>query len=202
MAAQAVVVDGDTLDLGGQKYRLFGIDAPEHAQSCHTPAGGNWACGLAATAEMVRLTANKDVQCDDRGKDGFHRILAVCLANGANLNAAMIDGGFAWAFVKFSDMFVAPEAVARTKRIGVWQAPSEAPWDFRADRWKAAAQAAPNGCAIKGNISTNGHIYHVPWDRDYNRTKVSPEKGERWFCSELEALDAGWRAPLWGTATR
>ncbi len=33
-----------------------------------------------------------------------------------------------------------------------------------------------------------------PW---YSRTKVSVEKGERWFCSEREALDAGWRAPRW-----
>jgi hypothetical protein len=31
----------------------------------------------------------------------------------------------------------------------------------------------------------------------YDRTRVSVVKGERWFCSEREALDAGWRQPLY-----
>jgi hypothetical protein len=30
------------------------------------------------------------------------------------------------------------------------------------------------------------------------QAKVSVKKGERWFCSEAEALKAGWRAPYWG----
>lgn len=50
------------------------------------------------------------------------------------------------------------------------------------------------GCDIKGNISSSGEkIYHVPGQRDYNKTKISPEKGERWFCTEDEARAAGWR---------
>ncbi|MEL6523706.1 MAG: thermonuclease family protein, partial [Pseudomonadota bacterium] len=31
----------------------------------------------------------------------------------------------------------------------------------------------------------------------YKRTKVSEAKGERWFCDEREAVQAGWRAPHW-----
>ena len=38
-------------------------------------------------------------------------------------------------------------------------------------------------------------LLRSPW---YERTKLSSEKGERWFCTEREALDAGWRAPKWG----
>ena len=51
------------------------------------------------------------------------------------------------------------------------------------------------GCDIKGNISaeTGEHIYHVPGQRYYEATEISPEKGERWFCSEAEAQSAGWR---------
>jgi hypothetical protein len=49
-------------------------------------------------------------------------------------------------------------------------------------------------CAIKGNISGKGaRIYHVPGQRDYERTGIREEKGERWFCSEAEARAAGWR---------
>lgn len=49
-------------------------------------------------------------------------------------------------------------------------------------------------CDIKGNISSSGEkIYHVPGQRHYEQTKISPSKGERWFCSESEAQNAGWR---------
>ncbi len=36
-------------------------------------------------------------------------------------------------------------------------------------------------------------IYHVPGGAYYDRTKISPAKGERWFCTEEEAQAAGWR---------
>ena len=52
-----------------------------------------------------------------------------------------------------------------------------------------------------GNISKNGNIYHPPWSPWYTKTKISTEKGERWFCSEREAIDAGWRARPGADAT-
>jgi endonuclease YncB( thermonuclease family) len=55
---------------------------------------------------------------------------------------------------------------------------------------------APDGtCRIKGNISESGKIYHVPGSEWYERTQINPAKGERWFCTEVEAKAAGWRAP-------
>jgi hypothetical protein len=73
---------------------------------------------------------------------------------------------------------------------------TEAPWDFRADRWERAAAASPRpGCPIKGNIADDEeHIYHTPWSPWYSRTKIDEGKGERWFCDEAEAIEAGWRA--------
>ena len=53
-------------------------------------------------------------------------------------------------------------------------------------------------CVIKGNISisTGRKWYHVPGMEDYESTVISPQKGERWFCSESEAIENGWqRAP-------
>jgi hypothetical protein len=50
------------------------------------------------------------------------------------------------------------------------------------------------GCVIKGNISSSGErIYHVPGQRYYDKTVISWSKGERWFCTEQEAVAAGWR---------
>ncbi|KNX39272.1 nuclease [Luteipulveratus halotolerans] len=60
---------------------------------------------------------------------------------------------------------------------------------------KAAEPAKPQGsCDIKGNINDEGEkIYHVPGQQFYDKTKISPSKGERMFCSESDARDAGWR---------
>ena len=55
--------------------------------------------------------------------------------------------------------------------------------------------APATGCLIKGNISKNGRIYHVPGSEWYDETRVDESKGERWFCTEDEARAAGWRAP-------
>jgi hypothetical protein len=50
------------------------------------------------------------------------------------------------------------------------------------------------GCVIKGNISASGErIYHVPGNRYYDATMIDVGRGERWFCTEKEAVAAGWR---------
>lgn len=51
------------------------------------------------------------------------------------------------------------------------------------------------GCAIKGNINsvTRERIYHVPGQQFYPHTRINYFRGERWFCSEAEAVAAGWR---------
>lgn len=51
------------------------------------------------------------------------------------------------------------------------------------------------GCEIKGNVSydTQQRIYHVPGGKYYNSTKIDPRYGERWFCTEQDAINNGWR---------
>jgi len=51
------------------------------------------------------------------------------------------------------------------------------------------------GCSIKGNISleTGNKVYHVPGAEDYESTVIDQSKGERWFCTESEAIANGWR---------
>lgn len=53
-------------------------------------------------------------------------------------------------------------------------------------------------CKIKGNISKNSgkKYYHLPGMEDYESTVISPEYGEKWFCTEQEAISNGWvKAP-------
>ena len=193
--AEPRVVDGDTLEIGGIVYRLNGIDAPEHGQRC-----GTWDCGSEATAELVEIVKGRDVTCDALGQDGYDRTIATCYADGTDIGASMIDKGMAWAFVRYSDAYIGEEAAARENRRGVFSEDFTTPWEFRDRRWTEALakeDEAPDGCPIKGNISRNGRIYHPPWSPWYDKTAINVAKGERWFCSEAEAVAAGWRAPRW-----
>jgi hypothetical protein len=67
----------------------------------------------------------------------------------------------------------------------------------------ARPTSCPNGCVtlpacatvIKGNknLDTREQIYHVPGQAYYDETVVDPSEGERWFCTEAEAVANGWR---------
>ena len=187
------IIDGDTIDLNGVRYRLEGIDAPEMAQRCKAVSGA-WNCGIAARNALVEMTKGRNVTCRGDQRDKYGRVIGYCKAGGIDLNGQMVRRGYAWAFRKYSQTYVAQEHLAQTERRGIWQAKTMTAWQFRAKKWNAAEQVAPNGCVIKGNISENGRIYHMPWSKWYSRTRINPEKGERWFCNEAEAQSAGWRA--------
>ena len=53
----------------------------------------------------------------------------------------------------------------------------------------------PAGCQIKGNINlkTGDRVYHLPGQMHYDNVTIEPERGEKWFCSEDEALANGWK---------
>ena len=192
VTGQARVIDGDTLSVAGVRIRLEGIDAPELAQQC-THAGRPWNAGKIARQRLAGLVADRTVTCRAFGRDGYGRLIARCQAAGRDLGGELVRAGLAWAFVKYSTTFVADEQAARRSSVGIWQSRCEPAWAFRRNRWGREAQAAPAGCAIKGNISPNGRIYHMPWSAWYAKTRIDPARGERWFCNETEAQQAGWR---------
>jgi endonuclease YncB( thermonuclease family) len=189
---QTRVVDGDTLELDGTIYRLNGIDAPEHGQRC-----GDWNCGSDATDALVEIVKGREVTCEPISEDGYGRVIATCFTGGTDLGQELVDKGLAWAFRRYSTEYVDAETRAKSRAIGIWSDDFLPPWDYREARWNRAIQEAPQGCPIKGNISRNGKIYHPPWSPWYEKTRINTENGERWFCSEAEAISAGWRAPYW-----
>jgi len=190
----ARVVDGDTLRLGDVRIRLHGIDAPEQDQFCNAAGGGTWACGREATRVLTTMLAGRAVSCAPLTQDRYGRTIARCFLGGVDLQADMVRRGLAWAFLKYSRDYVAQEAEARAAHRGIWQAETQTAWDYRATRWAEYDKTAPVGCPIKGNVNGHGErIYHLPWGRDYAKVKMHLAKGKRWFCSEDEAVRAGWR---------
>ena len=61
------------------------------------------------------------------------------------------------------------------------------------DGASAPGHAPSAGCMIKGNITAAGRIYHQPGSESYDKTRIDEARGERWFCTEAEAREAGWR---------
>lgn len=191
------IIDGDTVEVSGRVIRLHGIDAPEAGQKCSLASGKKWPCGEMAIDRLAELSGNR-VSCKGTASDIYGRLLGICSSpDGNNINEIMVAEGLAWAFRKYSTDYAPAEDRARASGTGIWRASTETPWDYRAAKWTVAKQVAPQGCPIKGNISENGRVYHTPWSPWYTRTKVTPSKGERWFCTEREAIDAGWRAAAW-----
>ena len=197
LTGPARVVDGDTLGLatpGGEAIiRLHGIDAPERAQTCLDAAGAARRCGDEAAAALTALVDGAVVTCQPLDIDRHDRIVARCQAAGRDLAAELVGQGMSLAYARYSTDYVTAEARARATGAGFWSGTVEPPDAYRiAHRPAPAAPAAD--CAIKGNISGNARIYHLPGGRHYDRTGIDEAQGERWFCSPAEAEAAGWRA--------
>ena len=193
LSGRAHIIDGDTIVLGGIHIRLEGIDAPETAQTCARREGGTWPCGQESTKGLASLIDGKQVSCTDRGLDKYGRVLGTCKVGMLDINAEMVRRGLACAFVRYSPAYAAIESEAKAAQRGIWQAAATPAWDFRAQRWAGSEVAAPNGCAIKGNVTRHGRIYHMPWSPWYGHVQMGNDPEKRWFCSEAEAITAGWR---------
>ena len=131
LAGKARAVDGDTLEIGGTRVRLWGIDAPESRQTCRAE-GREWNCGgLAAAALRSRST---DVRCEPRGTDRYGRVLAVCFEGAEDINAWLVSEGWALAYRRYSKAYVAFEEEARGKGRGMHRGAFVPPWEWRRGR--------------------------------------------------------------------
>ncbi len=198
LVGDARIVDGDTLVLGDTRIRLFGIDAPELSQTCLDGRGRSWSCGVWSKSILEALSTGR-VDCQPLDQDRYGRTVARCFAGGTDIAADMVRRGAAYAYRRYSTDYVSDEDRARRADAGLWRGEAMSPATFRAQKAEArvaatAPQSAPTGCTIKGNISANGKLYHLPGGRWYDKTRINETKGERWFCSEGEARKAGWTA--------
>ncbi|MGZ9103741.1 MAG: thermonuclease family protein, partial [Rhodoplanes sp.] len=188
------IIDGDTLMWRGERVRLYGIDAPEADQSC-TALGRDYACGETAMHWLAEKTNKKEVRCEKTGRDRYGRLLAVCFAGKVNLNRGLVEAGLALAYRQYSAEFVAVENAARREALGLWAGTFVPPWQWRQGTRLALASGREEACPVKGNVSRDKRIYHMPGGQHYESLQLDPAEGDRCFQTESEAIAAGFRAP-------
>ena len=199
-AGPATVIDGDTLEVDGRRIRLFGIDAPELSQSCDRD-GERWACGQASADELQGMIGAYPLSCTGDEEDTFGRLVAVCTVSGIDVGRQMVADGWATAFRRYSDKYIAEETRARARRLGLWTSHFTPPEDVRnaqnaaePEQPRSSARAAvaarsASACRIKGNRNRRGEwIYHLPGMPYYDETRA-----EEMFCTEAQARAAGYR---------
>jgi endonuclease YncB( thermonuclease family) len=120
------VIDGDTLEQGGERLRLLGIDAPEYRQQCERNGVG-WACGQAAREALVKLLKGRNVDCRGTAKDRYGRLLVTCRAGALDINGEMVLRGMAVSYGGYASQ----EADARRLNAGLWAGTFEKPQDYR-----------------------------------------------------------------------
>jgi endonuclease YncB( thermonuclease family) len=128
------VIDGDTIEIHGQRLRLHGIDSPESRQLCTRPSGEHWRCSQQAAFALADRIGRATVQCEPRDSDRYGRIIAICFANKEDLSRWSVENGWAAAYRQYSMDYAAAEARARTERRNIWSGRFEMPWDWRAEQ--------------------------------------------------------------------
>ncbi len=188
------VVDGDTIKVrvggGTERVRVIGIDTPElKGEECYARQA---ASRMQSLVQSRSVTLVRDPTQADR--DRYDRLLRhVVLEDGRQAAQVLIAEGFGEEYTYDAPYagqaaYRAAEASARKAAQGIWSSGCR-------DPGPVVPPPSTDDCLIKGNIASDGEkIYHVPGQRYYEVTKISESKGERWFCSESEARDAGWRA--------
>jgi endonuclease YncB( thermonuclease family) len=141
----AKIIDGDSLELNGERIRLEGIDAPEFDQSCLRD-GQKQPCGQEARRRLRELTGLSRLSCKGWQRDKYDRLLGVCEASGKQINREMVRSGWAVAYGAYG----AEEGEARRAKLGLWGGEFVRPQEFRRmkgdmlesphDVWRVLAQ--------------------------------------------------------------
>jgi micrococcal nuclease len=208
-AQVAKVIDGDTIELiDGRKVRYIGVDTPETKH----PTQGQECFGTQASQKNTELVAGKIIQLekDVNETDRYGRLLRYVWLDDQLVNKQLVAEGYAFARsfppdIKRQVELQQAEQQARLDNKGLWSScPLTNVTELQniidqADEQVLGAtdpqeqqQLQPEGCVIKGNISENGKLYHLPSCSSYGATQIDTNKGERWFCSEPEAQQSGW----------
>jgi endonuclease YncB( thermonuclease family) len=108
---KAYVIDGDTIEVDGERIRLFGMDAPEMGQSQ----------GLEAKKALASMTKGHTVKVYPVDIDRYHRLVGrVIRTDGKDLSELMVENGLALASTRYSKKYLRAQVNARRTKAGFW----------------------------------------------------------------------------------
>lgn len=129
--AEYTAVDGDSIEYFGERIRLQGIDAPELYQKCWNSSGEEYFCGLEALHFLQDKIKNKKISCEcEQKNDKYGRKLCECFAASENLNAEMVENGYAVSYK--TEKYLSAEKSASSAKKGIWQGKFMRPAIYRA----------------------------------------------------------------------
>ena len=85
----------------------------------------------AAARELDLLARGRTVTCEKRDTDRYGRTVAICTAGGVDLGSALVAGGHAVAFRKYSKLYIPAEEAAKAAGRGLWAGEFQMPSDWR-----------------------------------------------------------------------
>ena len=132
-SGKASVIDGDSLKVDGKEVRLFGIDAPEYAQTCFDSNNSEYSCGKISRFFLIKLVSKKNVECLYAQKDKYDRFLSKCTIEGISINEALIKNGMAviYDFTEADDKMIELEKSAKEQKLGIWKGAFQLPKEYR-----------------------------------------------------------------------
>lgn len=132
IVGRASVVDGDTLEIAGQRVRLWGIDAVESSQTCRKADGSLWPCGRRAAFALADFLGQRTVRCQPKGQDRYGRVVAVCWVGDTEVNRWVVLEGWALDYTPYSrGAYLGAQRNAQSARRGIWQGKFLPPWEYR-----------------------------------------------------------------------
>ncbi|ESX21281.1 succinoglycan biosynthesis protein ExoI [Mesorhizobium sp. LSJC264A00] len=161
LAGIASVIDGDTIEVRGQRIRFNGIDAPESRQICKNAKGVNYPCGRrSAQALDAFLAASRPIHCTFITWDRYHRFVGDCRrADGTSVAAWMVEHGQALDWPRYSQgAYAKQQATAEAAKVGLWAGTFQAPWEWRAAHGEDAAPSSkPLGLVSRKLVAQSGY---------------------------------------------
>lgn len=127
----ARVINGDTLELRGRYFKIYGIDAPESNQTCADSRGRAYRCGQEAARWLKSWISGHELNCHVIQQDSKGNMVGTCSLGQYDIGAALVNAGWAVADTKQIDIYVPYERQAQQNGNGLWQGQFYKPWDWR-----------------------------------------------------------------------
>ena len=180
ITGQASVIDGDTIEIHGTRIRLHGIDAPESSQTCTNSEGKEYRCGQRSANALDDKIRGRTIECRQKDIDRYSRVVAVCLVGGEDINAWMVDQGWAIAYRQFSTDYVSQERNAANSKIGIWQGKFELPSVWRSNHPDRRPAFGNSSSTSQRPTKSRGAFYYPPGNLSGTRYLTMTECEQAW----------------------